>query len=79
MLIVLAKSRCMSVGIDQKAQFEPFYLSLMVRRIVDSINFDLLQVKYSHERTKNHWVDKVRPLDVCGITLRLKFNEKDYD
>ena len=29
LLLLMIKSRCMSIGIDQKKQFDPFYLSLM--------------------------------------------------
>ena len=38
MLIIMAKSRFISVGTDNTSQFEPLYMSYMVKRIVSYID-----------------------------------------
>lgn len=38
MLIIMAKSRFISVGTDNTTQFEPLYMSYMVKRIVSYID-----------------------------------------
>jgi hypothetical protein len=38
MLIIMAKSRFISVGTDNTTQFEPLYTSYMVKRIVSFID-----------------------------------------
>jgi len=79
MMLLMAKSRCLRIGIDQQKQFEPIYLSKMINKIVENIPFDLLQVKRTHARTKKRLVNRVKIVNVEGVYLKLKLDEPTYD
>lgn len=40
LIVLLIKSRLMSVGVDQTQQFEPFYLAKLIKKIAYSIDYD---------------------------------------
>lgn len=45
LLLLLLKSRCMKVGIDQAREFEPENIAKMINKIVYHMDLDLLQTK----------------------------------
>lgn len=78
MLLMLIKSRFMTVGIDQKDQFNPFYMSLMINRICEEIDFDLLQTKRTFRETRNFYVGKRVKIRVYKVNLNLLITEEGW-
>jgi len=48
-MLMLIKSRLINIGVDVSYLFEPMYMSLMVNRIIESIDMDVKMVKRNHE------------------------------
>lgn len=77
--LLLLKSRCIKVGVDQAEQFEPENLSQMINRIFDYVDLDLLQIKNTRSKTKAIWIKKVRKVTVDNLPIYLKLTEEGYE
>lgn len=55
MLLYLLKSRCCTVGINHTVMFEPPMMAKMANMIIDAMDFDLNQVKYTSRQTKHRF------------------------
>ena len=53
-------------------------MSFMVQKIAQHMDFDIQEINSSHLDTKNYWTERVRKIDVDGITLRLFINEEYF-
>ena len=47
-MMMLIKSRIINIGVDVSYLFEPLYMSLIVNRIIESIDMDVNQTKKTH-------------------------------
>ena len=79
MIMLMAKSRFKAVGIDNTHQFEPAYMSKLVDKIINHINFDFVEKYNSKSKTKEKWVGKNTSVNVEGKDIILKLSERDYD
>ena len=59
MVILMIKSRCSRIGIDQTRQFEGLHLSLLIKRIVNSVKFDFYEKHRTYEQTKAFYTNKI--------------------
>lgn len=75
LLILMIKSRCIKVGVDQAEQFDPENLSQMINRIFDFIDLDLLQKKRTRSRIKAKWVNRVKKVKVDKLIIVLRLTE----
>jgi len=75
MVILLIKSKFVTIGIDSSYQFEPAYMSYLANRIVYNINFDMKMNIRSYDETEKYYVDKVRKIPVDGTTIKIKLSK----
>ena len=71
MLLLLAKSRCMNIGVDVSYQFEPEYMSRMANLIIQNIDLDVKMVKRNGVRTRKFYVDQIRTVTVEGVEIKI--------
>ena len=50
----------------------------MIQRLTEAMNFDLLEIRKIHSKTKNHFTKRF-DLNIEGIILKAKLDESDYD
>ena len=77
MVFLMAKSKFIKVGVDQTQQFEPIYLSKMINKIVNSMDFDLLQEERSFCKTKQKYT-RTRNVQVDGVSIKCKMTEEAF-
>lgn len=80
LVILMGKSRFISVGIDNTPQFQPTYLSFLANKIIQFIPFDFHQ-KYNKTRraTKRQFINRKKFIELEGIRLAMTLQEKDFD
>lgn len=72
----MAKSRFVSVGIDNTQQFQPTYLSFLVNRIIRVIPFDFHQRhSKTKEATKRRFVNRKKMIPIDGVQLAVNLTE----
>ena len=78
-MLMLIKSRFLNIGVDVSYLFEPMYMSLMVNRIIESIDMDVKMLKRNHQQTKEHFVNQHRSVDVEQVGIKIKLSEKAFN
>jgi hypothetical protein len=73
MIITMAKSRFMKVGIDNTEQFEDLRMSHVVRIIQEQIDMDSMQ------DPRHFYINKERMIRIEGVALKIKLNEADFE
>ena len=68
MCIIMVKSRFMMVGTDNTTQFEPEYMRLLARRIIEYIN---LEPPQGAGDSKTYFVNKERMVSVQGVLIKI--------
>ena len=81
MMILMIKSRCVNIGIDNSTQFNPVYLSHMVNRIIKNIEFNFEDSKSNFKKNKQFFTSKetLSFIEIEGICLYLNLTSEDYD
>lgn len=79
MMLLLIKSRFTSIGTDQTDKFNPLYMSQMINKIAESINFDLNQSNRSFLQTRRYYVDQKRKLRVENTTIKIKITKQGWE
>ena len=79
MLLLLIKSRFTSIGTEQTDKFDPLYMSLMINKIAESIEFDLDQDHRTFDQTKKFYVNQRRKLRVENTTIKIQITEAGWE
>ena len=79
MVILILKSRFLQVGIDQSLQFEEVYMSKLIQRIIENMDFDLLQEKRSHAATKKLFTKYKNKVEVNSVNIIVKMTEAGFN
>ena len=77
LVFYLMRSRCQKrCGINNAEQFEDFYMSFLVNRIIQTIVFK--DGKINKKFRKKNYLMQERTVLLENISLKVKLTEKDY-
>ena len=79
MVILILKSRLLRVGIDQSMQFEEVYMSKLIQRIIENMDFDLLQERRSHAATKKLFTKYKNKVLVNSVNIIVKMTDEGFN
>ena len=68
LLILMAKSRFDTIGMDQSGQFEPYYLQLMMNYILSEIPYEKFKNKAKFVK---FFTNNEENIDVIGTQIRI--------
>ena len=74
LIITMAKSRFMGVGMDNSDQFEPLKMSFMIKQIIKSID-----IAGQGEGAENYFVGMERVVMVEGINIKVNLTKQAFD
>lgn len=79
MCLIMMKSRFMMVGTDNTTQFEPPYMRLLARRIIEYINLESPQhTAMTAAESELYYVNKERMISVQGVLIKIQLTKEDY-
>ena len=76
LLFVVIKSRFWNISVDQKYQFMPKYLSMMINKIIGMIKINFYE---SSTMQEHHWTAHVQDIDFYGADLKIKLNKESFN
>lgn len=78
LFLLMIKSRCCKVGIDNSKQFESQYMSYLVNKIIRALLDWQNSISSTAIYRRHKFVNKERDVEVDGVTVRIKLSEQNY-